>query len=519
MVGGHVKHIGRVLLSAALIIGLLGPSHAAGSSGSLIGGFASTKSSLTAQQKTQLNKLVSLGGTLETIKCTAYVAEKASKSELALASARAKSVCAYLKGRELGLRISTAILKSKNKSLVGKVQVSPLKRATGGQQPSATPTPTVQPDDYAFAQINLNECALSEISNTSGAGSKGFPMRFGLSPTGKVGVAVIPVDFENAIGAGSPAEMFKDDVTQVTAWGEYFSRGKLDYDVLLASDTWLRAPKGADWYTCAECGKGASSQKQSREAAFQELVTLADSKVNFTTIDFVYFVFPHEAESKFGTTIYARSVPVQTQEGTRVLYGYGEMAGAFMSASQMDRTKIWDHLVHEILHFQGFIGHGPLNGSEMNIMTNQWGSAKSVTAWEGFMAGWFGDSEITCLDVTKLDRPALLSMSSIDDFGDKPAAAMIRLSSEEILVVERRTNGTYTSLPNRDFEAASGFTAYRVNVNGESYRDDRDVAGTELRNFWAYLRENGKIKIDSSVNYKTVKIRVVNSTQVEVSRG
>jgi hypothetical protein len=109
-------------------------------------------------------------------------------------------------------------------------------------------------------------------------------------------------------------------------------------------------------------------------------------------------------------------------------------------------------------------------------------------------------------------------MSSIDNFGDKPAAAMIRLSSEEILVVERRSNGTYTSLPNRDFEAAAGFTAYRVNVNGESYRDDRDVAGTELRNFWAYIRENGSIKIETSVSYKSVKIRVLNSSQVEISK-
>ena len=67
-------------------------------------------------------------------------------------------------------------------------------------------------------------------------------------------------------------------------------------------------------------------------------------------------------------------------------------------------------------------------------------------------------------------------------------------------------------------EAAAGFTAYRVNVNGESYRDDRDVAGTELRNFWAYIRENGSIKIETSVIYKSVKIRVLNSSQVEISK-
>lgn len=512
-----MRKIVKILLSGVLIFGLFTPPSVASSAGSIVGGFAANKSVLTNAQKIQLNKIIASQGAIENARCTAYSSQKSSKTDLSRALARANAVCSYLKVKSLDLKVSSASLRTANRNLIGKVQVTITPSASSTQEPS--PSPTALPDDFSFAQVSLNECALVESANPAGAGSKGFPMRYGLSPTGKIGIAIIPVDFDNAVGVGSPGEMFRDDVGLVGAWGSYFSRGKLEYKTMLASDTWLRAPKGADWYTCAECGKGTTAQKQSREAALQELVSLADSKVDFTNIDFVYFAFPHEAEARFGTTIYARSTPVQTQEGTKSLYGYGEMGGAFIPASQIDRTKIWDHIVHEILHFQGLIGHGPLNGSELNIMTNQWGSAKSVTAWEGFMAGWFGSSEILCLDAAKLDKAALVTLSSVDAFGDKPAAVMIRISNEELIVVERRTSGTFTSLPNRDFDSATGFTAYRLNVNGESFRNDRDVAGTELRNFWAYIRDNGKIRIESSVSHKSVKVKVVNSNQVEISKS
>ena len=133
------------------------------------------------------------------------------------------------------------------------------------------------------------------------------------------------------------------------------------------------------------------------------------------------------------------------------------------------------------------------------------------------MAGWFSDSELLCLDAGKLEQDALISLSSIDAFGSKPAAVMLKFSDQELVIVERRSDGPFSIFPNNDFPAESGFTAYRLNVNGESFRDDRDVAGTEARNFWAYLRENGSVLIREVVEFKTVKIRVVNQNQVRLS--
>jgi hypothetical protein len=132
------------------------------------------------------------------------------------------------------------------------------------------------------------------------------------------------------------------------------------------------------------------------------------------------------------------------------------------------------------------------------------------------MAGWFAESELLCLDSGKLTQEALVSLSSVDAFGAKPAAVIIKISEEELLVVERRSDGPFSSFPNSDFASETGFTVYRLNVNGESFRDDRDVAGTEARNFWAYIRENGSILLGQGVDYKSLKIRVLGSNQLKL---
>jgi hypothetical protein len=475
-------------------------------------GFSKSQTTLNVQQKARVKSLVQSANGITSAKCTGYVSASASSKDLVLSRKRAEATCGYIKNLKPSVRVASATKKTSIKSQAGTVLVEYVSKPA----PVAT-TPEQQADAFDFAKLPLDACALRETANFSGAGSKGFPMRSGISTLGEVTISIIPVDFENAVGVGTPGSMFGDDLTLISDWAKTFSRGKMSYSASLASTTWLRAPRGADWYTCAECGKGTTNQKQSRESALQELVALADSKVDFSGVDFVYFVFPHKAEAQFGTTVYARETPVQTGEGQVRIYAYGEMAGAFMSEAQSDRTKIWDHLIHELLHFQGLIGHGPLNGSQLNIMTNQWGAAQSVTAWEGFMAGWFSDSELLCLDAGKLEQDALISLSSIDAFGSKPAAVMLKFSDQELVIVERRSDGPFSIFPNNDFPAESGFTAYRLNVNGESFRDDRDVAGTEARNFWAYLRENGSVLIREVVEFKTVKIRVVNQNQVRLS--
>lgn len=375
-------------------------------------------------------------------------------------------------------------------------------------------TPTT-PDNAAEIAEPLSSCQLKETKNFTGAGAKGFPTRPDVSPTGKIKIALIPVDFSNAVGVGNPATMFKDDIQNLKDWVKLFSRGNLEYEIEFAAKDWIRAPKGAEWYVCVQCGKGAKSEKQSTPAGIQELVDTADAEYNFDKTRMVYFVFPEEAEQKYGTALYAHNQNLNSKDGSFTASVYGEL-GAGVGA-KTDRTKIWDHAAHEFLHFQGFIGHGPQNGSGYYVSTDQWGKSKAVTSWEAFLNGWFGAEEVLCIDKAKITKDLYLSMDSIDTFGPGKESLMIRLSSDELIVLEYRDKGPFTEICN-DCRVGpkAGFTAYRVNVNAASYRNDQDPDG-ESKNFWAYLRDGGEAVIKTSVEYSGVRLTPVANKQIKIS--
>ncbi len=382
------------------------------------------------------------------------------------------------------------------------------------------------PDNYQNKLSTIETCQLKETQNINEYGSrKGFPIKGALPSTGELNILIVPIDFSNAPGVGNPGAMFADDVKIIDEWSTYFSRGKLTYKTTLASKSWIRAPRGAEWYTIAG-QKGGKAQLQTPSEGLQELITATDKVFEFKKTDFVWFVFPYSAEKKFGSFIYTgvtERARVSTDEGEQLISAYGEQGGSVIS---YDRSTIWDILIHEILHFQGFIGHGPENGSGLGIMQNQSGNSKSVSAWEAFMAGWFGKEEILCFEKSNLVSPINITLGSIDKFDKNPVSVIIKINDEEAIVIEKRSNGKFTNFskqykfvyfPGRSsFANKNTFTAYYLNVNKPSYRDDSDP-NSYKKNYWYYLREKNSMALSKSVSEKGVKIDILNSDQIKIS--
>lgn len=388
-------------------------------------------------------------------------------------------------------------------------------RKAATPKPSA---PSVTDTALAFAKP-LDTCRLQETANQTGAGAKGFPGRRTVNSIGKIKIAILPVDFANAVGQGNPESLYRDDVTKIEEWGHFFSRGTMDYEVQLKANSWLRAPKGAEWYTCLQCQKGAKEQKQSQQEALQQLVDIADASYDFSSTNFLYFVFPFEAEKQFGTALYSHSATLQTREGTITAAAYGELGGGVGAIA--DRSQIWDHAIHEILHFQGFIGHGPENGSDYYISTNQWGGSKAVTSWEAFLNGWFGPNEVLCLDKGDIKTNLTLTLDSIDDFGSRVESVMVRLDESQLLIVELRAEGPFTNFSKCSMchiPFRPGFTAYRVNVNGVHYRNDSDPNGSS-KNFWAYIKQGASTTIETSIEFEGIKLTRTGANQLVISPG
>lgn len=382
-----------------------------------------------------------------------------------------------------------------------------------------------QLDNYKNKLSTLETCQLQQTSNLNENPSrKGFPTKSVLPSTGELNILIVPVDFNNAPGVGNPGTMFADDVKNIDEWSIFFSRGKLTYKTTLASKSWIRAPRGADWYTIAG-QKGGKAQLQSPTDGLQELISATDKVYEFGKTDFVFFVFPYAAEKKYGTFIYtfADRVKVKTDEGEQLISAYGEQGGSVIS---VDRSTIWDILIHELLHFQGFIGHGPENGSGLGIMQNQWGNSKAVLGWEAFMAGWFGTEEILCFEKGNLETPLNVTLGSIDKLDKTPVSIIIKISDEEAIIVEKRSNGKYTNFSNQykyvgfpgrsSFANKNTFTAYYLNVNKPYFRDDKDP-NSYKKNYWYYLREKNNIALSKSVTDRGIRVDILNANQIKVS--
>ena len=102
---------------------------------------------------------------------------------------------------------------------------------------------------------------------------------------------------------------------------------------------------------------------------------------------------------------------------------------------------------------------------------------------------------------------------------------MIKINEEELIVIEKRTDGPFSNFktggfqqdPSRQFLNLNDFTAYVVNVNKENYRNDADPLSEE-KNFWRYLRESGSIAIKTSVVYSGIRITRESDKQVRITK-
>jgi hypothetical protein len=351
---------------------------------------------------------------------------------------------------------------------------------------------------YLESLTELDSCKLQQLGGQGNFDLKGFPFnRNDLPATGTVNVAFVALDFGNAQGDGDVAKRFGNVPSQIENWAEYWSRGNMSYNVQLHPE-WIRAPKGAEWYNCPEC-HGEGKRKQSDAKSLNQIIDAIDPYYDLSDVDFIAVMVPYKAHAVYKFGIYGfRSA--NTDEGAQTFAVYGGLG------IQEDAQSLWDLTVHEILHFQGFVGHGPANGSGYGILMNQWGSSKAITGWEGFLAGWYGENEIACLEANNITEPLLVELGTIDEFGDGYEILIIKLSSEEAIVVEQRT------------VFGSELTAYRVNVNSPMYRNDMEGVPADERNWWQYLREaDGNVAVDNSVNYGGVTITNLGDGRFSVS--
>lgn len=335
----------------------------------------------------------------------------------------------------------------------------------------------------------LSTCKLQETANLNAPGPKGFSgesaRNWMLPNSGRVKVVIIPVDFSDIPGGNElPKSLLQSTKDKIEAWSNFVSKGKMQYEVVIA-DQWVRLPKTSDWYQSTGCSLDSEcvGAKQSQQESFQQIVDAADDLVDFSNTSFVVPLGPDKAKEFYIYNFWE----VTSEEGT---------FNAFVMNMRWNEPKdnYWSTIIHEVLHPQGFIGHGPTNDTQFTILSNQNAQSKAVSAWEGFINGWYDENEILCLDSESLGDQQYFRLSNFDELKDGFEVVVVRLNSSEAIVIESRGPGPFSTLK-------PGVLAYRLNVNAKHDRCDMcNQIEFDKTNWWGSLRDAlGNIKITSGI--------------------
>jgi hypothetical protein len=347
--------------------------------------------------------------------------------------------------------------------------------------------------------VSLDVCRVRQPGGNDGRyhDVRGFPHVYSIPPKGTINIAILAVDFPNAFGEEEYLPIYQSQIETIEAWATFVSGGAMTYKVHFPNE-WIRAPKGAEYYTNPEARFGFNVQNtaatvgrrlQSNDASISQIITAADHLIDWSIIDFAQFIFPYETEQAFGTFLYTHGGQYRTPSGTFDFPVFAETVLMFGPPSPNPAMQThWDWIVHEVLHFQGIIGHGPLNGSAYGIMMNQHASSKALIAWESFMMDHYDERHVACLPPSRLNEPFSVQLESIDQTGGAPGikSVMVPLGGSEILVVEYRTDGPFSTLPNE----LQGFLVYYMDVSKPWVRCDAcNQLELEKTNFWRFLRQ------------------------------
>lgn len=358
----------------------------------------------------------------------------------------------------------------------------------------------------------------------------GFPLTDDLLPSqGDVNLLVVAVDFPDAPGVNDEYDYLLEQTRRITAWGDYYSQGKLNYSFQVHNG-WVTVPRNSAEYVVPWTNPHTHNATiETQDQLTEDIIATLGSAYDFSMIDGLLFLFPPTIQGVEKDLGGRGGTLIDTPQGPKELFYWGggkyhftDTPGYIDAAGK--REKLWAFWIHEMLHSQGIALHAPGNGFQTGLQGNQYGDSAALDAWELFLLGWTEDDQIHCLDRQSVTT-SQVKLNSSDVTTEGTRAVIIRLSDHEALVIESRRPEGYSSSWQKD---TVGILVSKVDTtldNDRSQEGGVDSGNDPKFTKWSYLLlPDGKtlhasnpleqlqdylVREGSSVTYEDLKIELV----------
>jgi hypothetical protein len=305
---------------------------------------------------------------------------------------------------------------------------------------------------------NLDVCRISDQSTTdrSLGPAIAYPIPSGkifasIPKTGQINALIIPIDFPDSPGTEAPSAQYTEMISKINDWMKWYSQGK-SYYTFQTYDKWIRAPKQTTEYipntTTSDIPNDAKGfkpgNKRDKFDIASEYLDLAQSHFDYKNAHSIFFLYPKDI--KIWSEFWGLGIN-EPSRGWYTTYDPRLKNVWVMSSSGRQayyKFPIWAFFLHENLHNQGLQGHAPNQGSNLGIMTNQYGLSLPLTSWDTLIIDWQRENQFYCLQRENL-KPTSLILSPLEreEIGTK--AIMIKLSNTQVLVIESRRRDKWSS--------------------------------------------------------------------------
>ncbi len=374
-----------------------------------------------------------------------------------------------------------------------------LKNATKSNKPAFVPTSKCQMPDKT-GSTNL---------------SNGFPRAEGRLPNrGAIKALIIPVEFTDLPGTGSPATNYKEMAKGTADFYYKQSQRTVRFEfTTLANYVNLNVPVGS-FNLGSYNGGDPYSYFMAGLKAVENILDISD-------FDVAYVLPPTTVRANqiaYGPAFPANVNSNEYQNATgRILNG--SVGG--QDAWQPLAGAGWKWMAHETGHTFGLYDWYTLDGTNpygpWDIMSLNWSvEAIELNSWNRYITGWLAESQVNCLDASEvLTSPKSFKIETLSVDSNRSKSVMIKLTDSKILIVEARATAGLDRLS----EMRTGLVVYTVDITIPSIKG---MAKTIIRSGGGFDPKLAALKPDEFVTVEGIQIkagtRSGNDFEVIISR-